>query len=193
MQTSRFAKLGLVALSALVTGTAFARGGGGLSLGLEPIIGYERVQKLIPTEHTTDRLVYGARLTAGFALLSLEGEYTQSKDSETFTSESLVVSDYAQKAKVGLRSTISLGGGIKAFARGGVQATQNKHIETTSGVETSNLIEPLETNPYAGAGFKVSMSNKISLTGDVVAVFKEWPNMNKNEYMTSLGFEVKVP
>lgn len=188
-----FLRCALIFSIVLPSAAFAARKSGGLSLGLEPIIGYERVQKLVPTEHTNDRLVYGARLTLGFPLLSLEGEYTQSKDTETFTDQGLVVKDSAQKLKVGLRSTVSLTMALKAFARGGMQATRNEHTEETNGVQTAYSKEPERWDPYAGAGFKVAIGRKLSLTGDVVAVFKQWPNMKKNEYLTSVGFEIKVP
>ena len=183
----------LIVLSALTSASAFAGKGGGLSIGLEPIVGFERVQKIVPTEHTADRLVYGARLTLGFPLLSLEGEYTQANDTETFADQGLVIKDAAQKLKVGLRSTATLTKAVKAFVRGGMQATRNTHTETTNGTVTLTEKQPEKWNPYAGAGFKVALGQKLALTGDVVAVFKKWPDMKKNEYLTSVGFEIKVP
>ena len=39
---------------------------------IEPVVGYERVQKVLPTPHTKDRLMYGLRVLMGVPLLSLE-------------------------------------------------------------------------------------------------------------------------
>ncbi len=44
----------------------------GIQSDIEPVIGYERVQKLVPTPHTSDRLVYGARAWLGFPLVAVE-------------------------------------------------------------------------------------------------------------------------
>ncbi len=183
-----------IALSVLLlVGTqVHARGGnGGLSFGLEPIVGYERVQKLVPTAHTVDRLVYGGRVTIGFLLLSLEAQYTNSKDTETFTSPDLTTTDTTAKAKVGLRSTLGLTSFARFVARGGVQATQNRHQESTGGVETVNTLEALTYKPYAGAGFKFRLASNISFTAEVVAVFRDFPDMNQNDYETTAGLELK--
>src|SRR4051812_14131954 len=87
---------------------------------IEPIVGYERIQKFVPTPHTHDRLVYGARFTAGLLLLSVEGEYLRGMDTETFPSMS--TKDTTDKARLGLRSTFHFLGPISLFARAGGQA-----------------------------------------------------------------------
>lgn len=45
------------------------------SVGVEPIVGYERVQMLVPTPHIKDRLVYGLRSIYEFTVLSAEAKY----------------------------------------------------------------------------------------------------------------------
>lgn len=175
----------------MISVTAEARGGSGLQIGLEPIIGYERVQKLVPTTHTTDRLLYGARITAGFKLLSLEAQYTTAKDTESFSNPDLTVTDTGQKAKVGLRSTLG-SGMMKLVARGGVQGFQTRHQESSGGVSTVDTTVPLVYKPYGGAGLKFRLSSQISFTAEVVAIFKKFPDMNQNEYETTAGFEIHI-
>ena len=106
----------------LSTGTAYASSTGGFGIGLEPVVGYERVQKLVPTAHTSDRLVYGARLTLGVPLLSVEAEYLRGTDTEAFPSNDLTTIDTDDKIKVGLRSRLALGSLLSFTLRAGGQA-----------------------------------------------------------------------
>lgn len=163
-----------------------------VSTGVEPIIGYERVQKLIPTPHTTERLVYGVRVTVGLPLISAEAEVTRATDTESFPTINQTIKDTEDKARVGARSTFRLGGMISLIARAGAQAKLVKHEFNTAGV-TGVVVDPIKYNPYAGAGFKFKMSRQIALTADITVVFRDFPNMNQNDYMTTAGFVVSFP
>jgi len=162
-----------------------------LGLDLEPVIGYERVQKFRPVEQTVDRMIYGLRILIGVPLIKLEIEGTRGQDTATFTSPELTTKDLSDKVKIGLRSGLRLGRLLTLSGRGGVQAEQNTHTETAAGVATITK-DPVVPKPYAGAGLKVKLNPKISLSGDVVAVFKQWPDMDKNEYQTTLGINVAL-
>lgn len=163
-----------------------------ISTGVEPIIGYERVQKLIPTPRTVERLVYGARITVGVPLISAEAEFTRATDTESFPSLNQTYKDTEDKARVGARSTFRLGGMISLIARAGAQAKLVKH-EVTTGSVTGLIVEPIRYNPYAGAGFKFKLSRQVALTADITVVFRDFPNMNQNDYMTTAGFVVSFP
>lgn len=164
-----------------------------LGIGIEPIVGYERVQKLIPTPHFTQRIIYGARLTAGVLLFAAEAEYLRGTDSEYFSTTNLTVTDTADKAKLGVRSSLGLGNFVRVTGRGGVQATQNKHEEKVGTVTTVSTTEALKYAPYAGAGLRVALSSKISLTGEVVAVFTDTSHLENTEYQATAGFVVRFP
>jgi hypothetical protein len=159
-------------------------------LTVEPLVGYERVQKILPTEHTTSRLMYGARLTFGFPLLSLESEYTRGSDSETFSNPEQTLKDTDDKVKLGLRSSIRLSSIFSLQARGGGQAKRNTHEVTQNGTTTSTT-SPIVYRPYAGAGLSATLASRFVLTGGITAVFNDFPNMSKNEYQTTLGFSIK--
>ena len=162
------------------------------SVGIEPVIGYERVQLLAPTPHTKDRLVYGARATYGFSFLSIEAEYLHSNSSESFPLEGLSTKDTAEKIKAGLRSGIDLLGLLNFYGRLGCQASRNRHEETEAGVTVSTY-EPIRYHPYAGAGLRVRLGRNLRATGDVTTVFHDFPNMNQNEYQATAGFVVQFP
>lgn len=159
---------------------------------VEPIIGYERIQKLVPTKHTKDRLIYGARVLFGIPLISGEGEYTRGTDTEEFSSPALTVKDTTDKAKLGLRSTVKLIGVVYAFARAGAQAKQNVHEETLAGV-TTKTTEPVIVKPYAGAGLTAKLGRNFRFDADFTVVFADTQNWRDFEYQTTAGIAVEFP
>ncbi len=163
-----------------------------ISMQIEPIVGYERVQKLIPDKHTVDRLHYGARLSLGVPFLAGEATYIRAYDTEEFPSDNLTVKDTTDKAQLGLRGSFKLIGVIRASARVGGQASQNVHEEIVSGVSTKTT-ETIKVHPYAGAGLIVQLGRLFQFKADVTTVFTKWPDMNYNEYQATAGFAVKFP
>jgi hypothetical protein len=51
------------------------------------LLGYERVQKLLPTPHMKQRLVYGARFTAGVSIIAAEAEALRGTDTDNDLSQ----------------------------------------------------------------------------------------------------------
>ena len=163
-----------------------------VSLDVEPIVGYERAQLLIPYRHTKDRLIYGARVSAGVLFISAEAEYTHTNSSEIFPDDAVSTRDTAEKIKLGVRSQIRLLGLLYGFLRVGCQATRNKHEESRNGVNVVNT-EPIKYHPYAGAGLRFRFTKHFLFTADVTTVFTDFPDMNRNEYQGMAGFVVKFP
>jgi hypothetical protein len=164
----------------------------GVSLKVEPIIGYERVQKFVPTLHSKERLLYGARATGGIPLISLEAEYTQSSDTESFSSPTLTVKDTDEKLKLGLQSRYPLNPFISVTGRGGGQAKRNTHVETSdSGSTTSS--DPITYRPYLGFLINADLPGKLNLSAGLTAVFNQFPDMSQNEYQSTFGFGVRLP
>lgn len=159
---------------------------------VEPIIGYERVQKLVPYHHTKDRLIYGLRFTLGFLILAGELEATRATDTEDFPDLSFSSKDTRDKVKLGLKSTIKLGGFLHAFARAGGQASRNVHEETSLGVHTRTE-EAIKYKPYAGAGASAKLGKKVSFNAGITVIFNEFPKMDQAEYEAMAGFTVKFP
>jgi hypothetical protein len=164
----------------------------GFAFTVEPIIGFDRVQKFLPTPHTKNRLVYGARATAGILLISGEAEYTRGQDDESFPDQDLAIKESADKAKLGIRSGIGLGPIMTFNLRAGGQATKGSREETRAGV-TSTFSQDLEIDPYAGAGLRGKLSNKLSASAEVVAVITDTSDLSKNEYQTTAGFSIHLP
>ncbi|HUP56387.1 MAG TPA: hypothetical protein VM598_02970 [Bdellovibrionota bacterium] len=165
---------------------------GDLRLKVEPITGFEWVQKIQPTPHTKGRILYGVRAVGGLPMVSIEAEYTHATDQENFVSPSLEVRDTDEKVKIGLRSERSFGEFGSANGRAGVQARKNKH-EVTQGGATTISNPPTEYDPYLGAGANLRLADKMELTFGLVVVIPDIEHMSQNEYQTTLGLSVRVP
>jgi hypothetical protein len=161
-----------------------------LALQIEPIIGFEHVQQLLPTIHSVNRLIYGARATAGIPMVSAEAEYTHGTLQEDFPGISQ--NSVSDRLKVGLRTGIGLGSLINVAFRGGVQASQTQTTQIISGV-TSTTYDPLRYDPYAGASLNLSLSRKMNASVSVVAVFRDINHLDQNEYQTTAGFAIRFP
>lgn len=161
-------------------------------MGIEPIVGYERVQLWVPNPHTKDRLVYGARATYGFSVLSAEAEYIHGNSSESFPAQNLSTKDTTDKLKLGLRSGIDILSLINLYARAGCQASQNHHEETSTGV-TIVTKQAVNYHPYGGAGLRLRIGRNLRATADLTTVFRDFPNMTNNDYQLTAGLVVQVP
>jgi hypothetical protein len=163
-----------------------------MSVSIVPVIGYQRSQRSSPTPHTHDHFVYGARVTVGVPHLSAEAEYTRGTDAEDFTAQGVATRDTDEDLKLGLRSTYALAEMLSAYARGGAQARRNHHEETRAGVTTASD-RPTEWHPYAGGGLAVRLAAALSADLGITVVFRDFPEMSRNEYQTTAGLSIRYP
>ncbi|MEO5968586.1 MAG: hypothetical protein ABIQ95_01560 [Bdellovibrionia bacterium] len=161
-----------------------------LAVQIEPIVGYERVQQLLPTPHSVNRLIYGARVSAGLMMISGEAEYTHGVLQEDFPD--LSQTSASDRLKVGLRSGMGLGSLINLSIRGGVQASMTQTAQTVSGVTTTHYT-PLRYDPYAGATVRAKLGKNFNATVSVVAVIRDINHMEDNEYQTTAGLAISFP
>lgn len=162
-----------------------------VKMEIEPIIGYERVQKFLPSQHQKDRVVYGGRVIVGMPFIAVEGEYTRASDTEVFTATNTTIAEVEDKARLGARFSYRFTL-LSIFARGGAQARLTKRVMTVGAAVTSQT-DPIKYNPYAGAGVKLHFRQNIALTADVTVVFNAFPNFAQNDYMTTAGLVVSFP
>lgn len=160
-------------------------------LTIGPIVGYERVQKISPTPHTKDRLVYGVRALYGPPLLSAEAEVTQGKDSESFPERDLTIKETATTAQLGLRSNFFRTKILTTYLRAGGHARKSE-IETTEAGVTTKSEPAIRISPYAGAGLGINLMNKFTLNLGITAIFTGKPKGSDREYQTTLGFTVNI-
>lgn len=163
----------------------------GLTVAVEPIFGFEHIQKLSPTVHFKNRLTYGARFTAGYLVLSGEGEYTRASDAESYPLEDLSLKDTDDTFKLGVRTGYALSQLFIASLRVGGQARRSSHEQTTAGVTTVSD-RAIEVHPYAGTELRVALSDRLALSAGVLVVFNDIRDMTKNEYQTTAGFQIRI-
>lgn len=161
------------------------------NLTIEPIVGYERVQKIEPTARTTNRFYYGVRGSYGVPLLSAEAEITRANESETLSDPDLKIEENSTTLMLGLRSNFNHQGMIGAYLRAGGHARKSEIEQTQDGVKTSD--DPaVRLSPYAGAGLNLRLARYFSLNAGVTVVFTGEPKGSDKEYRTSLGFRINI-
>jgi hypothetical protein len=159
-------------------------------INIQPIVGYERVQKISPTPHSVDRAVFGARLIYGPPLFSLEAEVTKSNDTENFTDRNLTIKEDTTAAKLGIRSSFSFPF-VRWYLRAGGSGKKSIITETSGGVSTER--EPaIYVSPYAGTGLTVNVKGMFTADAGITVIFTGQPKGSDREYQTTLGFGVKI-
>lgn len=162
---------------------------GGFGVSFEPIMGYERVQKLIPTAQMSSRLTYGGRIIAGITVISAEAEYTHGQESSSVGSTTY--DSYGDRAKLGLRSGVRFTL-FTASLRAGAQATWERSV-TTTGAASSTSVQGPSYSPYAGVELRANVGSKFSGSIGAVAVFRDFNNFANTEIQTTAGLSVRLP
>lgn len=188
MKFKKILGFGLLSVfSAALNTASFAAEMRGMTYSIEPIIGYELQRKDNP-ERSKLVLIYGARVIAGYKILSAEGEYTQGKSDEMFSTGTRV-EEKSEKIRLGLRSTFEIGSMLDWFLRGGAEAQKLNRTTTISGIATQSET-PSKVYPYIGTGLSIALGSTLSLNAGVTATVKDLEDMNQNEYTTTLGIKI---
>lgn len=174
----------LLVFLAILSSTAGAAEYEGVSYTIEPIVGYAFERKDDPPR-AKRVLTYGARVIAGWRILSAELEYTQGDSDELFTSGKRI-EEKTERLRAGLRSTWALGSIVDWFLRGGGEAQKRERTTTISGVSTRTE-SPSRVYPYVGTGLAVHLGSALSLNASATATIKDTSDLKQNEYSTSLG------
>jgi hypothetical protein len=183
----------LFGFSALIifSRTTFAASGSGNNLSISPIIGFERVQKFVPTPTMKTRMIYGLQALYRLPITTAELEYTHGQDTSNSVPTGTSYKDAEDKVKIGLRGNAELGPYFSTYLRGGAQARQNKHTQTTN-TGTTTTATSSKVNPYVGTGIAVHFQQYLSLSADVTAVYVPTsdPALSPYEIQPSLGISV---
>lgn len=162
----------------------------GIRYTIEPIVGYELQRKSNPTRSRLE-FMYGAHVTAGYKILSAEGEYTIGNSDELFPDTGKRIEEKTEKIRLGLRSTYSIGSMLDWFLRGGAEAQKIHTKETVSGVITESD-SPSKVYPYVGTGLSIALAEHLSLNGSILATIKDVNDLNLNEYTTTFGIKISL-
>lgn len=163
------------------------------NLTITPIVGVERIQKLVPTPTMKTRTIFGARALYKLPVGAAEAEYTHGQDSSYDSASSTTYKDVGDKAKIGLRGSLSMGPFLSSYLRGGAQGKQTKLTKTVSGA-SSTTSTTTKVNPYVGTGLAIHLMQFFSLTADVTAVYAPTSTGGLSDYEISptIGFSVSL-
>ncbi len=166
----------------------------GFQITAEPVVGYEWTQVSTPVWHTRGMLIYGARFVVGHRWLSGEGEYTLGSTQETFPTQNQNIKTDKQNARLGLRSSRSIGPFLEFLVRLGGQATQTKVTTTTISTATSLTSGgDWEIHPYAGLGVQANLLKAISISLEATYLFRNLKDWSGNDVQTSASVKIQLP
>jgi hypothetical protein len=161
------------------------------NLSISPIIGFERVQQMLPTPTMKTRAIFGAQALYKLPVAALEAEYThgQNTNDDAGTNTSYKYTD--DKLKLGLRGGFGIGQFLSSHLSGGAQATQSKVTKTVNST-TSTSETTTKVNPYVGTGIAVHLLNTFTLSADITVVYKptSTQGLSDFEYQPALGIGI---
>ena len=168
-----------------------AKGTEGLSV--TPIVGFERIQRTLPTPSMKTRTVVGARAIYRLPITSLEAEYTHGEDDATNSTTNTSYKFVDDKLRLGLRGDFNIASFLSWDLSGGLQAKQTKTTTTVSG-STSTSTTKTSTDPYVGTGVSLHLLNMFSLNADITAVYTptDEPGLKDYELRPTLGFTIRL-
>ena len=183
--------IGVLGLGAV--GPAYAAGGGPpITTSVEPMIGYEHVDKSYPSPHSVNQLYYGVRASAGYYWLALEGEYTRANSTEAFADLGASAAELDETIKLGLRITHRVAPRIDFTVRAGAAAVRTDSVRTL-GPTVSEIKTPFAYDPYAGLSFGMHLDRMFSVNLGVNVIFGDFPKMDSNRYQTDVGLTIRFP
>jgi hypothetical protein len=162
----------------------------GITYTVEPIVGYTYQRNADPVG-TKLALTYGARVVAGYKILSGEAEYTIANTDSEFPTTPERIQIKTEEIRAGLRSTYSLGSFLDWFLRGGAEVQRTHTKDTVAGVLTESD-SPSDVYPYVGTGVSIALGSTLDLNADVTATVKDLHDMKQNEYRTTVGIQIAV-
>lgn len=183
-------KLFLSLFLAITTSISYAKESDNLSI--RPIVGFERVQKLVPSPSMKTRFTYGVEALYKLPVGTAEAEVTKAQDDslDLGVTPNVKYEDEELKARIGLRGTMG-SGFFSAYVRGGAQGRQNKQTKTVNGVSTTSTTVS-KVQPYVGTGLGVHVGSYFSLDAGVTVVYAPTSKggLSDFEYSPTLGFGI---
>lgn len=162
-------------------------------LTITPIVGFEKVQRVLPTPTMKTRTVFGARALYRLPITSLEAEYTHGDDTSTDVATSTTYKFVDDKLRVGIRGDFDMASFLSWNLSGGMQMKQTKTTRTVSGTSSTSSTSTT-TDPYVGTGLSLHILNAFSLNADVTAVYTptDDPALDDYEIRPTLGFSIRI-
>lgn len=162
-------------------------------LRVEPVVTMERDQRFVPTPHTKERLLYGARLLLGPSFFAIETEYLTGNDTESFPDDNLKIKSDSERYKLGLRTGFGIANYLSWFLRAGMQGSKTTTTRTDTLAGTSEKkSNAFYLDPYLGTGFRFHLLQNISASGDLTAVLTDRQKKGDKNYQASLAISLAI-
>lgn len=183
----------LVAIMAALSASSVSFAKSASNLSITPIVGLERVQKLLPTPSMKTRAILGVTAIYKLPITALEAEYTHGQDTSTEAATNTSYKDEADKLKLGLRGQFDIGTILSSYLRGGAQVKKSKTTRSVSGT-SSTTTSTTKVNPYAGTGVAIHLAQFFSLNADITAVYTPTSTAGLKDYelQPSIGFTISI-
>ena len=152
---------------------------------LEPVLGYEFLQRSYPNTHTEGMFFYGARAVAGSQMIAGELLYTHGSASESFATPTLLTADSTRDLiRIGPRTLIPLDHWIKLLVRLGEQASHDSFTYTSSTGSYQDSPK-WEFHPYVGGGLIFHFIPELSLDFEGTYILN-------GDFEAGIGFRVYI-
>jgi hypothetical protein len=152
---------------------------------IEPVIGYQSLQRDYPIEHKEGMLTYGGRVVVGTYRLAGEFEMQYGSASETFAAPTAVATTSTLlQARLGARTIVPLIQELHLVFRAGMQGFHYSN-EVTIGTTTTTDSPAWQFKPYVGAGVILYMFKALSLSVEEVYVVD-------TSWETAFGFRLFI-
>ncbi|MBT7608151.1 MAG: hypothetical protein HN576_00240 [Bacteriovoracaceae bacterium] len=164
----------------------------GINYTIEPVYGRQEVSIEKNSESLVTESYFGARITAFYKLLNLEGMYTRSDRGEFFSKDSGKTEGYSiERLKVGIQGSYNVLPSLTGIIRLGGDIKKVKEY-TYIGTELVEQDNDPNFGPYFGLGIEFGIKI-ISLTAGITTVFKGLPDdFLDNDYQYTLGFKLRI-
>lgn len=160
-------------------------------LGIEPIYGIERSQRMYPEPPTYKTKTFvGLRATYGVSLLSGELEVSQSNSQDEFPDTDEKVKYSTQRAMLGIRSYPIRSKYVGLFFRAGARAQKETREIDKAGVVTKEE-DPINFDPYAGTGLTLAFANNFALSAGATLMYNRNAQASE-QYDTQYTFSFTI-
>jgi hypothetical protein len=151
---------------------------------IEPVIGYQSLQRTYPFDHKQGMLTYGLRVVVGTYRLAGEGEFQYGSATENFSNPTVTDNTSFIQARVGARTIVPVIEQLSLIFRLGMEGFHYSN-EISNATTTITDSPAWKFEPYLGAGVNFFLFKSLSLSVEEVYVID-------TSWETSFGFRLYI-
>lgn len=176
----------VILLFTLISPALLAANFKGIEYTIEPIYGYQKIELEKPENYAVWEYFYGARVSGGYKVFSLEGMYSTTKLEKIFVSTGERTTDKVEKLKIGFATSTAFNNWSLGLLRLGAEGKRISHTSSLNPDSTKDTIRP-----YLGFGLEIYLKQYIALSLGVTAIMRDFPNdLGDNEYEYTSGIKL---